>query len=57
MYDCFKEEMEVVKVATKLAEPVWMDSNGNIVAAKRDSYGCKCNHQIDRPDVIFLWTR
>ena len=51
MYLRFGEEMEHAKVAEKLAEPVWMNREGEIVD-EYDAFGCKVTHRIDRPDMI-----
>ena len=52
MYVRFGDEMEYVGVATKLAEPVWMDRTGIIVDHERDVFGCKVIHYMDHPEMV-----
>ena len=51
MYDQVGEEMIDAKVARKI-DQTWMDIAGNVVHEK-DSFGCKVNMEITRPDICF----
>ena len=39
------------KIATRFPSPVWMNKEGKIVDNENDSYGCKVNINIHRPDM------
>ena len=51
MYDQVGEEMIDAKVARAI-DHTWMDIAGNVVHEK-DSFGCKVNMEITRPDICF----
>ena len=50
MYNNVIDKMVDVGVAGKLADPMWMDHNGNI-CLEQEAFGCKVHHQIVRPDM------
>ena len=43
------------KTARKLDEPQWMDMEGNVVEKEENSYGCKVEIVIERPDLGILF--
>ena len=53
MYDHCYHEMEVAGVARKLDEPVWMDSEGNVVD-EGDAIGCKVTHEFLHPEYCVV---
>ena len=54
MYDKIGEEMEDAKVAVRLAEPIWVDRDGN-VCDEKDAFGCKVTHQIIHPEYVIVF--
>jgi len=53
MYETIEEELVAAGVATLLDEPVWMNTNGDIVE-EGDACGCKVTIDITKPDVCVV---
>eukprot|EP00957_Ditylum_brightwellii_P098401 7497117-Ditylum_brightwellii.AAC.1 len=49
MYDEVYQALVDCGAATSLDVPVYMDCDGNKVAAQSQAFGCKCTHVIDHP--------
>ena len=45
--------MVQIKIALKLNEPVWQDSEGNDVD-KGNAFGCKVSHRIIKPEYCIV---
>lgn len=54
MYDCIEDALISCGLAEKLAEPVWMDQEGNIVEKQEDALGQKCIVRITHPEFCLV---